>query len=132
MADAKICGCSSPLCTVAQNYASTDSQARIENTVFHLQLVDSVDGKPGNTEGQLHVYGKKKKRKSTCKGIQAVPNRIVQGLTPFAGSFITTESSIGIPEPHGHGWSERADCEAGTEFTEEGKRTSQEVWRRRK
>lgn len=37
-------------------FTSADSQPRNVNTVFNPQLVESVDMKPGVTEGRLYIY----------------------------------------------------------------------------
>lgn len=41
---------------IRQPSACTESQPWIEKTAFSLPLVESVDGKPGGTEGQRYSY----------------------------------------------------------------------------
>lgn len=58
---------------------STDSQPQFENTLCNPLLVESMDAKPGDTEGQLCFY----LNKSACKWTHEVQTHAVQGSTVF-------------------------------------------------
>ena len=58
-------------------HASPDYQPQIQDTVFDLSLLESVDVKPGDMQCQLHTYWEK----FACKCPHEVQTHVVQGST---------------------------------------------------
>lgn len=61
--------------------ASVDSQSGMENTNFHLWLVESLDMAPADTEGQLYLLKKKSVHNWNC----LVQTCVVQGSAVHVG-----------------------------------------------